>query len=477
MAYIGRDTDKISNVEVLDNITFDGSSSYTLQKGGSNFTPSSANTILLSIDGVVQAGNFTVSGSTIDFGTAVAGTSTCDFILHYGVGLITTPSDGSVTEAKIGTGAVTSAKLASGAVPNQSAFKNIIINGDMSIAQRGTSFTSLAGVSQYNLDRWETIGVNVGSGRYQIDQSTDTPTGFNYSQKISCTTAEASQDVNNQLYLEQQIEGLNSSYLNYYVASPDTVTLSFWVKSNLTGSYSVALKLSDNGSAIDAGATRIYPTTYSISSANTWEKKTVTITLDSATTETKVVNNGFAVATQFWLGAGTSRDGETTNAWKNNANAAATSDNLNLLGSTSNEWYITGVQLEAGTSASDFEFLPYDVNLKRCQRYYYLHASGASDQIGNGSFYSNVDSRCHVFFPTTMRSFPSIVSSNNTNDFRYLANGSSYYSSSVETPGGTSEATSATIHSLSFSSSPTGGQAFMLVTGNSTSSLAFNSEL
>jgi len=101
MAYIGRDTDKISNVEVLDNITFDGSSSYTLQKGGSNFTPSSANTLLLSIDGVVQAGNFTVSGSTIDFGTAVAGTSTCDFVLHYGVGLITAPSDGTVTNAKI----------------------------------------------------------------------------------------------------------------------------------------------------------------------------------------------------------------------------------------------------------------------------------------------------------------------------------------------------------------------------------------
>src|SRR5210317_716438 len=111
MAYIGRDTDKISNVEVLDNITFDGSSSYTLQKGGSNFTPSSANTLLLSIDGVVQAGNFTVSGSTIDFGTAVAGTSTCDFVLHYGVGLITTPSDGTVTTAKLGDSSVTTAKL------------------------------------------------------------------------------------------------------------------------------------------------------------------------------------------------------------------------------------------------------------------------------------------------------------------------------------------------------------------------------
>jgi hypothetical protein len=101
MPYIGRNTDKLSNVEVLDNITFDGSSSYTLQKGGSNFTPSSANTLLVSIDGVVQAGNFTVSGSTIDFGTAVAATSTCDFILHYGTGLITTPADGTVTNDKI----------------------------------------------------------------------------------------------------------------------------------------------------------------------------------------------------------------------------------------------------------------------------------------------------------------------------------------------------------------------------------------
>jgi hypothetical protein len=113
MAYVGRSTDKISNVEVLDNITFDGSSSYTLQKNSVNFTPSSANTLLVSIDGVVQAGNFTVSGSTIDFGTAVAGTSTCDFILHYGTGLITTPADGSVTTAKLGDASVTSAKLGS----------------------------------------------------------------------------------------------------------------------------------------------------------------------------------------------------------------------------------------------------------------------------------------------------------------------------------------------------------------------------
>jgi hypothetical protein len=122
MPYIGRDTDKISNVEVLDNITFDGSSSYTLQKGGSNFTPSSANTLLLSIDGVVQAGNFTVSGSTIDFGTAVAGTSTCDFVLHYGVGLITAPSDGTVTTAKLADSSVSLAKLTATGTKSSSTF-------------------------------------------------------------------------------------------------------------------------------------------------------------------------------------------------------------------------------------------------------------------------------------------------------------------------------------------------------------------
>ena len=116
MSYLGRSVDKISNIEKLDNITFDGSSSYTLQKSSVNFVPSSANAILISIDGVVQSGNFTVSGSTIDFGTAVASTSTCNFIIHLGVGLITAPSDGSVTAAKVADDLI-SGKTALGAEP------------------------------------------------------------------------------------------------------------------------------------------------------------------------------------------------------------------------------------------------------------------------------------------------------------------------------------------------------------------------
>ena len=113
MSYLGRGLDKISNIEILDNITFDGSSSYSITKSSVAFVPNSAQSLLISIDGVVQATNFTVSTSTIDFGVAVPSTSTCDFFLHYGTGVLFTPADGTVTEAKIGSGAVTSAKLGS----------------------------------------------------------------------------------------------------------------------------------------------------------------------------------------------------------------------------------------------------------------------------------------------------------------------------------------------------------------------------
>lgn len=145
MAYIGRGLDKISNVEVLDNLTFDGTStSFTLQKNSVNFTPSSANNILVSIDGVVQAGNFTCSGSTIDFGVAVSASSTCDFIIHYGVGVVTTPSDNSVTAAKIPNGTVSNAHLA-GSIDLTSK-----VTGTLPIGNGGIGATTLAGAGLAN---------------------------------------------------------------------------------------------------------------------------------------------------------------------------------------------------------------------------------------------------------------------------------------------------------------------------------------
>ena len=125
MAYLGRGLDKISNIEVLDNITFDGSSSYSITKGSVAFTPNSAQSCLISIDGVVQATNFSVNSSTIDFGVAIPSTSVCNFFLHYGTGVMTVPSDGSVTTAKLGDDAVTTAKINDGAITSAKLGTNV----------------------------------------------------------------------------------------------------------------------------------------------------------------------------------------------------------------------------------------------------------------------------------------------------------------------------------------------------------------
>jgi hypothetical protein len=292
----------------------------------------------------------------------------------------------------------------------------LIINGDMAISQRGTSFTSQTGVA-YHLDRYEISAYNVGDGVYRVDQSTDVPTGqgFINSNKVSCTTADTSQDANNQMYFQTQLEGTSTSLLNYFVASPDTITIAFWVRANRTGSYSFALKLSDNGSVENNSATRIYHKLYSISSANTWEKKVLSITLDSSTSETKVTGTGFAVALQFWLGAGTSRDGVTADQWADNSNATATSDNLDLLGSTSNDWYITGVQLEVGTydanSIPDFQFEDRATSLARCQRYFErISTNGTTNEIiASGVMFTATQFRGYFQFSVVKRAAPSVT--------------------------------------------------------------------
>jgi hypothetical protein len=392
MSYIGRDTDKISNVEVLDNITFDGSSSYTLQKGGSNFTPSSANTLLVSIDGVVQAGNFTVSGSTIDFGTAVAGTSTCDFILHYGVGLITAPSDGTVTEAKIGTNAVTPAKL--GYDYNQ--YRNIIINGDMSIAQRGTSASSIASNGYHSCDRWRYA--ESSSAVVTISQATDVPTGqgFAKSFKVDCTTADASLGAAEYVLLQQKIEGQNLQYLKKGTSSAESLTLSFWVKSTKTGTFIAMLYDRDN--------TRQIAKSYTVSSADTWEKKTITFAGDTSGT----LDNDNASSLELWLWLGVGSDyssGTLATSWETETAANQAVGQVNAVDSTSNNFLITGIQLEAGTTASDFEFLPVDVNLQRCQRYFWSPTTGTSGNgsVGVGGFFNTTQGDFLVSFPTAMR--------------------------------------------------------------------------
>jgi hypothetical protein len=283
---------------------------------------------------------------------------------------------------------------------NPNPFRNIIINGDMSISQRGTSFTGLGDTnSQYTLDRFKWVEEGAtDTAEYTVSQSTDVPTGqgFSKSLKIDCTTADTSVDANNIQYIGTAIEGQNLQYLKYGTSNAESTTLSFWVRSNKTGTYGVALISNDS-------TEYLYSQTYTINSADTWEKKTLTFVGDTSANFDN--DNGNSLLIQWYLVAGTNKSSGSSQTWGSytQANRAA-GQTVNLADSTSNEWYITGVQLEAGTSASDFEFLPVDVNLARCQRYFEL-------LIGSRSQYSRYSSVTYVnpfFFKVTKRANPTI---------------------------------------------------------------------
>ena len=274
-------------------------------------------------------------------------------------------------------------------------FRNIIINGDMSIAQRGTSF---AGVNDndYTLDRFKYNISGTDVYQFTISQSTDVPSGqgFAKSMKFDCTTADASLDSDNFAIVQQIIEGQNLQYLKKGTSSAESTTLSFWVKTNKTGTYIAELFDVDNN--------RVICKSYTVDSSSTWEKKTITFAGD--TTGAFDNDNGGSLRVNFWLLAGTDfSSGTLATSWETRNNTDRAVGQVNLADSTSNEWYITGVQLEAGTTASDFEFLPVDVNLRRCQRYYFKSSTFC---IARG--YGSYGEAQHIF-PATMRATPTIT--------------------------------------------------------------------
>jgi hypothetical protein len=306
-----------------------------------------------------------------------------------------------VVSASITDSSVTSAKVASGVLqPN---FRNIIINGDMSQSQRSTSVSSITGSGYNTVDRWHIVLSSLGT--WTQSQSTDVPTGqgFATSLKFDCTTADASPGSGDFLFLNQKVEGQNIQYLKKGTSSAESTTLSFWVKSNKTGTYICELDDNDN--------TRNINKSYTISSADTWEKKEITFAGD--TTGAFGNDNGNSLQVIWWLGAGSNyTSGTLNNAWESTTNANRAVGQVNLADSTSNEFYITGVQLEVGTAASDFEFLPVDVNMYRCKRYFYKTKGNQwLYSLNSGATFN----RSEVIFRPSMRATPtSTVSFNNT---------------------------------------------------------------
>jgi len=239
-------------------------------------------------------------------------------------------------------------------------FRNIVINGDMSLSQRGTSASSQT-TSAYLLDRWKYAIASQGT--WTMSQSTEVPTGqgFVKSFKADCTTADASPAASDKVNFQTRFEGQNLQYLKKGTSAAESLTASFWVKSNKTGTYICELQELDNDRAISSA--------YTISSANTWEKKTITFPGDT-TGGTIDNDNARSLDIIWYLGSGSDlTSGTLQTSWGAKVNANRAVGQVNLADSTSNEWYITGVQLEAGSVASDFEFLPVDINLQRCRRY------------------------------------------------------------------------------------------------------------
>ena len=285
------------------------------------------------------------------------------------------------------------------ATQNSLGVRNLIINGDMRIAQRGTSVTGVTGGNNFVADRfmWQ-VGT---AGTWTLTQDTDVPTGqgFANSMKLACTTANASLSAGSYGLFLQRIEGLMLQHLKKGTSSAEKLTVSFWIKSNKTGTLQSNLRDVDN--------TRLIGKEFTISVADTWEKKT--ITFDGDTSGAFDNDNGLSVQWEIWFVAGSdySGSGSVPTAWEalDNTDRYA-NPTINLADSTSNYINITGVQLEVGTEATPFEHRPYDMELQRCQRYFFQPPNAYTDVTGfnyGGGAYSA------VFFPTTMRATPFVT--------------------------------------------------------------------
>ena len=296
----------------------------------------------------------------------------------------------------------------------------LIINGDMSVSQRGTSFSSQSG-SAYHLDRFKTLASSLGT--FTISQSTTVPTGqgFAKSFKLDCTTADASPSAGDTLQFVQYIEGQNLQSLKKGTSSAEAVTVSFWVRSNKTGTYTLELYDNDNSRQISK--------TYTISSADTWEKKTVNFAGD--TTGALDNDNALSFAVQWWLGAGSnSTSGTLSETWTSVTTAnRVSSSQVNIADNTDNEWYITGVQMEIGTfdtnTIPSFPFESAENNLRRCLRYYELLASGNAKILGFGGTY-NANAPAYVAYYHSKRATPSLDEVDATNYYRLYASGVEY---------------------------------------------------
>jgi len=300
---------------------------------------------------------------------------------------------------------------------NQYGNRNLIINGAMQVDQRGSYTITTTGSPEYGgpdrFHMWSYTSTEQVVG--DVTQSTDVPSGngFGYSRKFDVTTAESAVASAEALIMAQLIEAQNLQHLEYGTSSAKDVTMSFWIKSTKTGTYCFFINQEDGS--------RIYVKEYTVNASDTWEKKIITIPGDASGTINN--DNGRGLWVGWVLMAGTDRQG-TANAWRATGADYATSNQVNAVDSASNNIYLTGVQLEVGDTATDFEHRSYGDELAKCQRYFHSVTVGADNSpVAVGAYYNATSVFATVFFPVTMRTNPSIISSNTSGHFHIFRNG------------------------------------------------------
>lgn len=347
--------------------------------------------------------------------------------------------------------------------------RNLIINGAMTVAQRATSATGITTSNYYTADRWQTQITTLGTWTQSVENDGPAETGLRKSLKMLCTTAKASPASTDICLIAQNLEGQDLQMLLKGTPSNRPVALTFWVKSNVTGNYTVLLYDNDNNRSVSAG--------YTIVSSGVWQF--VTIILPGDIVGVLDNDNLLSFSLRFVLAAGSGFTSGTMNTtWQQYAAANSAPGQTNLGSATNNYWQITGVQFECGASSTKFDFEPYTMTLRRCLRYYYRksHTSSASaDYPAVGAITATTSAIFYMPFPVIMRTPPTALETTGT---------ASNYSIMAATQGSGTVVptfTNASIFSGSFTVTSTGlvaGQGALLITSSSTKGyLGWSAEL
>ena len=360
-------------------------------------------------------------------------------------------------------------------ITNNLSNRNLIINGAMQVNQRGSTaglddFNVVTG-NLYTLDRWEGVGTSSFDwDSARIKQVSDSPDEFSNSLRVDIGNTETPGAGQNGL-VRTKIEAQDLQHLAYGTSSAKTCTLSFWVRSNKTGTYCVQIQQRD------ADKHLLYE--YSISSANTWEKKTITF---SGNTSDAITNdNGIGFQISFHLACHSDDHESATTSWAANSGGAhkATSNQVNLWDHADNVWYLTGVQLEVSDYATDFEHRSYSYELKRSQRYYRLIANNnggtATETFATGACNDTGGLHTVHTFDPEMRSKPSAEITTGTNYFGIINDNSLDYSSSA--PNAVSSRSSARHYEILWPATVTQNAAGFIYTNNNSAKFAFSAEL